>query len=75
MKRELVAVKDIHGYWINILCASCTINKNLTTLSEIVENVKECQPQLLTCEFEQIGEEVFVIVDNMTQVNPGEKCK
>ncbi len=75
MKKELVAVKDIHGFWTNILCASCTVGKNLSSFDDIVANIKECQPQLFLSEFVQESEEIYVLVDNMTQVNPCEKCK
>lgn len=75
MRKELVSVKDIRGYWANILCISCSEGKNISTFEGIVENLKECQEQLSECEFEQIGEEVYVYVDDMTQINPGDKCK
>lgn len=75
MKKELVSVKDINGYWSNILCISCSEGKNFTTFDEIVESIKECQEYLANCEFVEENEEIYVLVDSLMQVNPGENCK
>lgn len=75
MKKELVSVKDLDGFWTNILCVSCSIGKQISTFDDIVSNIKECQPQLEYGEYVLEGEEVYVIVDDMIQVNPGDKCK
>lgn len=75
MKKELVSVKDLNGNWTNILCVGCSAGKELITFDDIVNNIKECQEQLVNAQYIQEGEEIYVIVENMVQVNPGDKCK
>ena len=75
MKKELVSVKDINGYWSNILCISCSEGKQISTFEEMVNNIKECQIELVNCEFVQEDGEIYALVDEMTQINPGENCK
>lgn len=75
MREELVGVIDINGYWSNILCISCSEGKQISSFDDFVAEVKLCQEYLADCEFVQRNDEVYVIVDEMTQVNPGEHCK
>lgn len=75
MRKELVSVIDLNGYWSNILCISCSEGKQISTFEDMVLNIKECQEQLSDCEFIQEGEEIYVMVDDMIQINPGENCK
>jgi len=75
LKKELVCVKDINGYWSNILCVSCSEGKQITDFNVMVTLMKECQEGLVNCEFILEDEEIYVLVDEMTQVNPGDSCK
>lgn len=76
MRKELVSVIDLQGYWSNILCVSCSEGKKISTFEGMVENIKECQPQLAQCEFVLENDEIYALVDdNIAQINPGENCK
>lgn len=75
IKKELVGVKDINGYWSNILCISCSEGHDITDFDTMIKLIKECQEPLAECEFILEGEEIYVLVDELTQVNPGEFCK
>ena len=75
MRKELVSVKDLQGYWSNILCVSCSEGKQISTFEDMVNNIKECQVELANCEFVEENEEIYALVDEMVQINPGENCK
>ena len=75
MRKELVSVIDLHGYWSNILCVSCSEGKQISSSDDMIENIRECQPELAHFDFIVEGEEIYAMVDEVTQINPGDKCK
>jgi hypothetical protein len=76
MKKELVLVKNLQGYWSCALCVTCTEGKNITEADVAIELIRNEYIDLKDVEFIEEGIEIFAILpDNMLTVNPGERCK
>lgn len=73
--KELIYVKDINGFWSNIHCVSCSEGKDISDANRAIEEAKLCNEQLVGCEFLVEDEEIYVMVSDISQVNPGDTCK
>jgi hypothetical protein len=73
MKRELVAVKPNEA-WDIILDISLSEGKNLTA-EQAINIIRNNYSETLNAEFVIDGNDMFVLLDNMTTVNPGDACK
>jgi hypothetical protein len=76
MKKELVLVKDLHDYWSCALCVTCTEGKQITNAQEAITLIKNEYNDLSDAEFVQEGNEIFALFENnISQINPGDRCK
>lgn len=73
--KELIYVKDINGFWSNVHCVSCSEGKNLSDSDSAIREAKACNELLEGCEFVVEDEEIYVMVSDISQVNPGDSCK
>jgi len=73
VKRELVAIK-LNETWDIILDIRLSEGKNLTA-EQTIDIIRENFSETLNAEFVIDGIEMFVLLDNMTTVNPGDACK
>jgi hypothetical protein len=73
MKRELVAVKP-NETWDIILDISLSEGKNLTA-EQAINIIRSNYSETSNAEFVIDGIDMFVLLDNMTTVNPGNGCK
>lgn len=75
MTKELVSVKGLNGCWDLILDVRLSANLNLTDATEMIQLVKDNYHELSNCEYSVEDDEIYVFVENMTQINPGTECK
>lgn len=76
MKKELVLVRDLHGFWSCALCVSCTEGKKIIESSVAIDLIKNEYPDLTLAEFIEEGIEIFALVnDSLKTINLGERCK
>ena len=74
MIKELVAVKP-SGTWDIILDVSLSEGKNLTEENDVIDIIKQNYSELANVNFVVEGIDMFVEVNSMTTVNPGDACK
>jgi hypothetical protein len=72
MKKELVGVKDLHGYWSFIIDVAYTEGKNIVLFDDFVNVVNKIS-EFSTCEFEQEDFEIYAFLDDNVDFcfNPG----
>lgn len=76
MKKELVLVRDLQGFWSCALCVVCTEGKKITESSIAIDLIKNEYPELMSAEFIEEGIEIFALVtDKLKTINTGEHCK
>jgi hypothetical protein len=76
MKKELVLVKDLNGFWTCALCVTCTNGHNITDATQAIEIIKNEYADMRNAEFIVENNDVFAIVsENASQINPGLRCK
>jgi hypothetical protein len=76
MKKELVLVKNLQGYWSCALCITCTEGKNITEADVAIELIRNEYSDLKNAEFIEEGIEIFaILLNDMLMINPGKRCK
>jgi hypothetical protein len=76
MKKELVLVKDLHGYWSCALCVTCTEGKNITDSETAIKIIQEEYPDFKSAKFVQEENDIFALISNEIEIiNHGNRCK
>jgi hypothetical protein len=76
MKKELVLIKDLNGYWSCPLCVTHTEGKQITDVREAIKLIRNEYIDLKNAELVQENDEVFLLIDyEIPMINPGECCK
>jgi hypothetical protein len=76
MKKELVLVRDLQGYWSCVFCVTCTEGKQISDAEHAIELIRNEYPDLKTAHFVEEGIEIFALVsEEFAMINSGERCK
>jgi hypothetical protein len=75
MKKELVLVKDINNFWSCALCVTCTEGKQITDSKEAIDLIKQEYADLTDAKFVVENSEIYAFIDELQQVNHGNRCK
>lgn len=65
MKKELIAYKDIYGYWACVYNIILSEGKNISLPEEIIDIVKINYPQVANGSFIIHDTEIYVEVENL----------
>lgn len=65
MRKELIAYKDMYGYWTCVFNVLLTEGKNLTDPQSVIEIVKNNYSQVAKGNFVIEETEIFVEVENL----------
>ena len=75
MNRELVAVKGDGVHWDIVYDVHHSEGQNFTTVTQVVNKITQVYTWLQGCEVIHQGDEIYMMTDSTTCVNPGTACK
>jgi hypothetical protein len=71
MKKELISVKDLNGYWVDIFNCKNSENKKIKDVLEFISLLKECHNDIIeeNNDFLIYDNEIYLLTDKNFVMN------